>query len=302
MAVDLAKGGSRITAEDFAAYEVLESTPLIGRHRGTDLHTAGPTSGGQRLIDMLAHVAAHLTPRTSPDVESWKIYADGLNLAWRTHRRRIGLVTEPGGCTSHLAAVDAQGNMAAMTFTLLNRFGSGVVLPSCGVLMNNAISYFDPRSGHPTSLATRKRINASNMCPVIATKDGTARFAIGASGANQIMPAVAQIAGMMLDFDLSLESAFNHPRLDASDRADIRADPRLGETVLTALAGDFELELAQRLVFPKLYGCPTGVSRNPATGLCHGINDPSQPIGGAAAPAPFQLEAGPSHHRPIVRA
>jgi gamma-glutamyltranspeptidase/glutathione hydrolase len=156
--------------------------------------------------------------------------------------------------------------------------------------MNNAVSYFDPRPGLPTTMAGRKRINASNMCPTIATRDGQAIFAIGASGANHIMPCTTQIAALMLDFGLSLGDAMNHPRLDASDRGSIRVDPRLGDQVLAALAEDFELEIAQRLVFPKLYSCPSGVSRDPATGLCHGCNDPSQPIGGAAGTGVFSLE------------
>jgi gamma-glutamyltranspeptidase/glutathione hydrolase len=290
IATDLQAGGSRIDAEDLAAYQVLEHEPLTGSHRGADLHTAGPTSGGPRLIETLQHIADHLDPAAGIGVESWKIYADGLNKAWRSHKQRIGRATEVGGCTSHLSAVDAEGNMAALTYTLLNRFGSCVVLPSTGILMNNAVSYFDPRPGFPTTMEGRKRINASNMCPTIATRDGEAIFAVGASGANFIMPCTTQIAALMLDFDLSLEEAMNHPRIDASDRGSIRVNPRLGAEVLAALAEDFELEIAQLLVFPKLYSCPSGVSRDPASGICHGLNDPSQPVGGAAGASPFQLD------------
>jgi gamma-glutamyltranspeptidase/glutathione hydrolase len=268
----------------------LEHEPLIGEHRGAILHTAGPTSGGPRLIETLEHIAEHLEPSVGIGAESWKVYADGLNKAWQSHKQRIGRATEVGACTSHLSAVDADGNMVALTYTLLNRFGSCVVLPSTGILMNNAVSYFDPRPGFPTTMHGRKRINASNMCPTIATRDGEAIFALGASGANYIMPCTTQIAAVMLDFGLSLEEAMTHPRIDASDRGSIRVDPRLGTEMLTALAQDFELEIAQLLVFPKLYSCPSGVSRDPASGLCHGLNDPSQPIGGAAAAAPFQLD------------
>ena len=64
-------------------------------------------------------------------------------------------------CTSHLSAVDSDGNMVALTYTLLNRFGSKVVLPRTGILMNNSVSYFDPRPGYPTSLKGNKRINSS---------------------------------------------------------------------------------------------------------------------------------------------
>jgi gamma-glutamyltranspeptidase/glutathione hydrolase len=47
--------------------------------------------------------------------------------------------------------------------------------------------------------------------------------------------------------------------------------------------------VAQQLVFPKLYSCPSAVSRDPATGQCWGIADVSQPVAGAATPAPFSL-------------
>jgi gamma-glutamyltranspeptidase / glutathione hydrolase len=292
MAADLAAGGSRITADDFAAYEVLEPEALCGSHRGAEVHTAGRTSGGLRLLDALAHIARHLEPARGVGAHTFAVYAEALNVAWRAHKRRIGRDLLPGG-TSHLSAVDGEGNMVALTYTLLNRFGSGVVLPQTGILMNNAVSYFDPRAGFPTTMAPHKRINASNMCPIVVTRDGHARFALGASGANHIMPAVTQIAALMLDYDLSLEAAFHIPRIDASDRGSIRVDPRAGEAVLGELARHFELEVAQQLVFPKLYACPSGVARDPATGLCSGISDPLHPIAGAAAAAPFVIEAEP---------
>lgn len=291
IAADLAAGGSRITAEDLAGYEVLEPAALSGRHRGTEVHTAGPTSGGPRLLEALQHIERALEPARGLGAHTYQTYAEALDIAWRSHRCRIGRLPKDS-CTSHLSAVDAEGNMVALTYTLLNRFGSGVVLPRTGIVMNNAVAYFDPRPGFPTSMAGRARINASNMCPTIATRDGQALFAVGASGANHIMPCTTQITALMLDYGLSLEAAFDTPRIDASDRGSVRVDPRVGPDVLEELARHFELEVAQLLVFPKLFGCPSGVSRDPASGICHGISDPSQPVGGAAAPAPFELTAG----------
>jgi len=283
MCVDFARGGSRITIEDLANYQIIESNALTGSHRGVELHTAGPTSGGPRLIEAFEYVSTHLDQSRGIGAHSYRVYADALNSAWRSHKERIGRETEVGGCTSHLSVVDGEGNMVALTYTLLDRFGAQVVLPGSGILMNNAVSYFDPRPGFPTSMASAKRINASNMCPTIATRSGESLFAVGASGANFIMPCTMQVAGFMLDFDLTLEQSINQPRVDASDRGSIRVDPRVGEAVLKELAQDFELEVAQAMVYPKLYSCPTGVSRDPATGTTWGINDPTQPVGGAAA-------------------
>lgn len=296
MVADLQRGGSRIALADLADYQVLEFDALAGPHRGATLHTAGPTSGGPRLLEALAWIAERLPQPQKPDPHSWNIYADALNAAWRSHNTRIGRDGEAGGCTSHLSTVDRHGNMVALTYTLLNRFGARVILPGSGIAMNNAVSYFDPRAGLALSMQGGKRINASNMCPTIATRDDQALFAIGASGANYIMPCTTQIAALMLDFNYDLEQAFNSPRLDASDRGSVRVDPRLGGAVINRLGQHFELEMAQALVFPKLYACPSGVSRDPLSGRCSAMTDPTQPIGGAAAAHPFDYQVSRAVH------
>ncbi|MGF1630910.1 MAG: gamma-glutamyltransferase family protein [Kiloniellaceae bacterium] len=288
IANDLQAGGSRITTDDLAAYTVEEQEPLSGRHRGAEVHTAGEMSGGVRLLDMLGYVEQHLSPAGEVGPETWIAYARGLDAAFATHKRKVGL-DQKGGCTSHMSAVDAEGNMVALTYTLLNRFGSGVVLPSTGMLMNNAIAYFDPRQGNPVSLAGGKRINSSNMCPTIATRNGEALFAVGASGANHIVPCTAQLTALLLDYGMSLEAAFHTPRIDASARGSLRADPAMGEAALAELQKVFQVEVAQLLVFPKLYSCPSGVSRDPVSGACWGMADVSSPVAGAATPAPFIL-------------
>ena len=283
---DLNAGGSTISRDDLAAYEVLEAEAHMQDHRDVTVHVMGDVSGGTRLRDFLQYTKSHIpAPPVRPTPETWKHYADGLNAAFRAHNIRIGRETEKDSCTSHLSSADKDGNMVALTHTLLNRFGSGVTLPQTGLLMNNSVSYFDPRPDWPTSMAPRKRINASNMCPTVVTRDGKAAFALGASGGNHIMPAVAQVTALLLDFGLSLEEAMNHPRLDASDRASVRADPALGQVVLDALAQEHDLEIAQRLVFPKLYACVSAVAATPAG--WEGLNDPSQPSGGSSGPAAF---------------
>ncbi|MEK9723177.1 MAG: gamma-glutamyltransferase, partial [Rhodospirillaceae bacterium] len=289
MAADLAAGGSRITAEDLAAYAPLFTEPLRGTHRGADLYTPNETSGGLRLNEAFAYVAEHLDTGQPIGAHTYATYAKALNLAFENHERRIGRLTAQSS-TSHMSAADADGNMVALTYTLLSRFGSRVVLPGTGVLMNNSVSYFDPRPGYPTSMEGGKRINASNMCPTVCVRDGAALFAVGASGANHIVPATMQVAAFMLDYGIDLEDAFNRPRIDAGGRASIRVDPALGADVLTGLGREFELEVAQNVVFPKLYACPSGVSRDPASGRTWACADRANPVAGAAAAAPFTLD------------
>ncbi|WIX32407.1 gamma-glutamyltransferase [Salinicola sp. JS01] len=312
---DLQAGGSRLSHEDLAGYAVREYAPMLAEHRGYTLYTPGEASGGLRQREMLAHAGAAMpAPPARPTPATWVAYAEALEACWRQHKIRTGVLPpsagedvnggnanggyvngesvdgEHGACTSSMSAVDADGNMVALTYTLLNRFGSGVTLPTTGMLMNDSVSYFDPRPGYPTTMAGGKRINSSNMCPTVAVKDGEARFSVGASGGNLIMPAVTQVAALMMDFGMSLEEAMQHPRLDASHRGSIRVDPRFDAATLAALESRFTLEIAQSLVFPKLYACVSGVARDPESGECVGLGDPTQPIGGGATPAPFQLD------------
>lgn len=300
---DLQAGGSRISLDDMAAYAVQEIEPMAASHRGHTLYTCGEMSGGLRQRDVLAMTAeAFPVPPAAPTPETWVAYAQALDAAWKSHKIRNGVITEVGACTSSMSSVDSDGNMVALTYTLLNRFGSGVTLPSTGMLMNDSVSYFDPRPGYPTTMEGGKRINSSNMCPTIGVRDGEAVFSVGASGGNLIMPAVTQVAALMMDFGMSVEQAVHHPRIDASYRGSVRADPRLGETTLAALRAAYDdVEVAQLLVFPKLYACVSAVSRDPATGMCAGLNDPSQPAGGGAAAAPFAFETG-GPTGPVVRA
>lgn len=292
---DLQAGGSRISRDDFASYEVFEYAPMRAEHRGFTLYTPGETSGGLRQREMLARTRAMLpTPPERPTPETWLAYAEALEYCWKRHKTRNGVLVdtdgEQGACTSSMSSVDAEGNMVALTYTLLNRFGSGVTLPSTGILMNDSVSYFDPRPGYPTTMEGGKRINSSNMCPTVAVKDGESCFSVGASGGNLIMPAVTQVAALMMDFGMSAEEAVHHPRLDASYRGSVRVDPRFSSETLGKLGERFALEVAQQTVFPKLYACVSAVSRDPVSGECVGLNDPTQPIGGGAEPRPFQLE------------
>ena len=89
---------------------------------------------------------------------------------------------------------------------------------------------------------------------------------------------------------MSIEEAFNTPRIDACGCNSIRVDPEIGDKILAELSIEFDLEIAQNLVFPKLYSCPSGVYRNSITGNTEGCGDKANPLAGAAAEAPFELK------------
>ncbi len=103
--------------------------------------------------------------------------------------------------TTHIAVADQQGNWVAMTTTLNTSFGSKVVVPGTGVLLNNQMDDFSARPGVPNnyglvgseanSIQAGKR-PLSSMSPTIVMKDGKPVMTLGAAGGPMIITQVTQ--------------------------------------------------------------------------------------------------------------
>src|SRR6185295_10123662 len=142
-------------------------------------------------------------------------------------------------CTTHFSVVDRDGNMAAVTQTLLSAFGSRVVLPQSGITMNNGIMWFDPTPGGPNSLAPGKRC-LTNYTPAIALAADGRRLALGASGGRRILPAVTQLLSFVMDYGMDLDAAIHQPRIDASEGPVVIGAVRLPTAVRDALRARFD--------------------------------------------------------------
>ncbi|MDX5356320.1 MAG: gamma-glutamyltransferase [Rhodobacterales bacterium] len=275
---DLRAKGSRMVLADLENYRPEWQAPLSVSHRGATFHATPHLTAGPTLADTLAHLGGNFpAPSGAPQPGDYVAWAESLRAAYRNRLANAGdtAVAEAGmdapnapSCTTHFAIVDRQGNMISMTQTLLSAFGSSVVSPSTGLLMNNGIMWFDPEPGRPNSVAPSKRC-LMNVCPIVAQK-GDRRIAIGASGGRKILPAVAQMALMMTDHDLTPDQAIHTPRIDVSGGAQVVADASLPDAVLAALGARFETVAVPRSFFPLGFACPVGVVRDGATntGIC----------------------------------
>ena len=124
--------------------------------------------------------------------------------------------------TTHFSVADAEGNWVACTATVNTSFGSKVVIPGTGVVMNNQMDDFSAQPGVPNAfklvgaeanaVAPGKR-PLSSMSPTIVLKDGKPVIALGASGGPKIISAVLMELVDMLDLGMTPEQAVAAPRI-----------------------------------------------------------------------------------------
>jgi gamma-glutamyltranspeptidase / glutathione hydrolase len=268
LTAELKAAGSAIDAEDLARYRAEILPALEFDYRDTLLSAAPGLTAGPALQQVLARLAARPLQGKSPGPADYLAYARSLRQVYAERLAAAGAGLEaPGvgevsraGSTSHVSVVDRRGMMVALTQTLLSRFGSKVLLPESGVLMNNGMMWFDPRPGHPNSIAPGKR-PLSNMCPVTARRGGRPWLALGASGGRGILPAVAEILAFLIDFGMGLEQAFHQPRLDESGAGVFTLDRRLDPAIVSAIAAEGPLVLGEPQPYPVLFASPSAVMR-----------------------------------------
>ena len=134
---------------------------------------------------------------------------------WDKAELRIDGVAAEIPSTSHVTIVDDAGNVAAMTTSVENAFGSRLLV--AGFLLNNQLTDFSfvPTDGG-TAVANRvepgKRPRSS-MSPTIVLKDGRPVYALGSPGGSRIIPFVANTLIGLIDWDLDIQAAVSMPHL-----------------------------------------------------------------------------------------
>ena len=124
--------------------------------------------------------------------------------------------------TTHLTVVDAQRNAVSLTFTVNYGFGSGVVTPGTGILLNDEMDDFAAAPGVPNAyglvggdanaIAPRKT-PLSSMTPTIVTENKRLRMAVGAPGGSTIITTVLQVLLNVLEYGMDAGAAISAPRI-----------------------------------------------------------------------------------------
>jgi len=258
-------------AEDFEAQRSEWVEPIHAAYRGYDVYECPPNGQGLAALMILRqlegfalgddslseadrhHLLAEATKsayrvrdeffadpaQVAVDVEGY------LSDAWAERaRRQIRLDRVlPGnewhGGTLHqdtvyLCAVDRDGNACSFINSLFSGFGTGIVAPESGILLQNRGSGFRTIPGHPNAIAPRKR-PFHTIIPAMLVKEGRAVMPFGVMGGQYQAVGHAHFVHRMIDRGLDPQQAAEAPRSFAS-RGKLLVERAVPEPILADLA------------------------------------------------------------------
>jgi gamma-glutamyltranspeptidase / glutathione hydrolase len=306
-----ASGKGLITKEDLAAYKPVVRSPVRGTYRGYDIISMGPaSSGGTHIIQLLnileGYDMAKLGHNSS---ESLHLMAEGMKKVFADRAKYMGdsdFVKVPlqgllsksyadelrksidaqkageripagnplpfgSGGTSHLSVVDKDGNLVALTQTINYFFGSGVLVPGTGIMLNDEMDDFVPKPGSLNSVEPKKR-PISSMSPTLVLKDGKPYLSVGTPGATRIISALSQILMNIIDYKMNIQEAIEGARIHCMT-GEIFMESRVPKEVQQALINKGH-KLSVRAAVDLYFGGAQGVMIDPATGALYGGADP----------------------------
>ena len=264
---EMAARGGLITSQDLRSYTAYLRTPLSGTYRGYVVLTPPlPSGGGVVLLQALnvlegldlqamgfgssryVHHAAETLRRAFADRARYlgdpsavkdipigklvsKEYAETLRRSIREDRASVSAPDRfewpEGEQTTHVSVVDAGRNAVSLTYTLEEGYGSKMVVPGAGFLLNNEMGDFNAAPGttdaagligtEPNLAAPRKRMLSSMTPTIVAAPPGPGRagdvyLVAGSLGGRTIPSTVLQLILNVVDFGMNVQEAVDAPR------------------------------------------------------------------------------------------
>jgi gamma-glutamyltranspeptidase/glutathione hydrolase len=224
-----------VTADDLAAYRVVERPPLEVGWRGRRVLTnPAPSFGGTLVAAALRRLDAVDLPAGDP---GWVDALVGVTADVDAHRAAILAGHDPARPasargTTHISVWDGAGGAASMTTS--NGECSGDVLPGTGILANNVLGEEDlhPDGFHAAPPGLRV---ASMMSPTIVVgPDGRTEVVVGSGGSKRIRSTIVQVLAHVLVHGRDPRTAVDAPRAHW-DGDHTEVEPGLPTAALDAL-------------------------------------------------------------------
>ena len=305
------KLGGLFTLKDFADLRSDWVEPISANYRGYDIFEMPPTTQGFVVLEMLKILegfdlkamgansadALHAMieakklafadrDRELADRDFMKVDVRDLFSVRRAERLR-GLIrlnqasgeypNVPGGTdTEYVAAADRDGNLVSFIQSNFMGFGSGVVEPDTGIILQNRGHLFSLDANHPNCIAPHKRC-AHTLAPGMIFKDGKPYAALGLKGGHVQPQVQAQMIANLIDHGMTPQQAISAARFNHIDGLKVGLEPEISRQVKDELARRGHEVVGGN---PESFGGAHMILIHPESGALVGGSDPRK--GGCA--------------------
>lgn len=313
IADEVQKQGGLITVEDLKNYTIEEREPVVGKYRDYTIISCPPaSSGGTHIVQLLNMVENYdLKAMGDNTPESWHVWAESMKQAFADRAEYMGdtayvkvplkgltskeyakelvkkidlekagkdiKIGDPSkyesGSTTHFSVMDKDGNMVAVTQTINYFFGSGVVVPETGIMMNNEMDDFVPQKNMKNSIEGGKRPLSSMSPTLVLDPKNRPLMTIGSPGATRIIPAVALTISNVIDHGMTIQEAINAPRIAQFQSGKLNAEGRISFESYNKLQ-EMGHEINMRGTYDNYFGGVQGIMMDYNTKTLQGGADP----------------------------
>jgi len=214
---------SWLSEADLDAYEPSWVEPMRAGYRGVEVLELPPPTQGVVALEALALLAAQERPGWDDQIravalaleDGFQRVRDGADVSDLLSPAHLAarakdvptLAREPGGGTVYLCAVDADGMAVSFIQSLYDSFGSGVVAPGTGVVLNNRAEGFEVAGE-----VTPGRRPYHTLMPGMLLERGRLRGPFGIMGGFVQAQAHVQYVTALVDERLDPQAALDRPR------------------------------------------------------------------------------------------
>ena len=269
------------TTQGFVALEILRIL------EGFDLKSAGPQSADTLHLMIEAKKLAfadrdrHLADRDFMKVSVRDLYASKRVEKMRSQIRLDQAASEyesmsTGTDTEYVAAADSEGNLVSFIQSNFMGFGSGVVEPETGIILQNRGHLFSLDENHPNCIGSHKRC-VHTLMPGMIFKNGKPYAALGLKGGHVQPQVQVQIISNLIDFGMTPQQAISAPRFNHIERAKVGLEPDIAQSVKDDLTRRGHQVVGGN---PESFGGAHAIVIHPESGAFVGGSDPRK--GGCA--------------------
>lgn len=235
--------GGFLSGEDLEEYESEWVTPISTNYRGYNIYELPPNGHG--LVALLAlNILENFNLKSKNSAETYHLLIESMKLAYADGLKYIGdpdymkvtpvvllskeyaaqrskligstaKIALPGNLmgsdTVYFCTADAEGNMVSMIQSHYQNFGSGVVIPGTGIIMQDRGANFNLDPGSVNCLMPWKR-PYHTIIPGFLGYNGIPLGPFGVMGGFMQPQGHLQVISNLIDFDMNPQEALDAPR------------------------------------------------------------------------------------------